>query len=74
MDGNRRLPTTYYGEIMKDEEFIGKLKSPNRDKQTKSKKGKFWCWGCDCCLIWSNQRCPVCGKRDLSKHQKKGWQ
>ena len=43
----------------------------NRHKKQQPKKGKFWCWNCDHCLIFKGQKCPVCGKKDISKRFKK---
>jgi rubrerythrin len=42
----------------------------NRIHKTLPKKGKYWCYGCDAYLIRKGQKCPICGVRDKSKHQK----
>lgn len=46
------------------------MPGPNRDKYTKPKLGRFWCWGCDRYLLAIGQKCPVCGTRDKTKRRK----
>ena len=43
----------------------------NRDKRLKPKKGKAWCFGCDCALVGDGQKCPNCGKRHGVRRFKK---
>ena len=43
----------------------------NRQKNQRPKKGRFWCWNCDHCLISKGQKCPICCKKDISKKFKK---
>jgi len=42
-----------------------------RNKTRQAKLGKFWCWGCDGCLVWEGQKCPRCGFKDWRKRAKK---
>ena len=39
----------------------------NRIKKTAPKLGKFWCHSCDGCFITKGEKCPNCGRKDLSK-------
>ncbi len=43
----------------------------NRIKKTAPKLGKYWCSGCDRIIIEKGQKCPICGFKDKTKHQKK---
>jgi hypothetical protein len=43
----------------------------NRDIAKKSKKVKFWCWGCDGCLVSPGIKCPVCHTRIYPRRFKK---
>ena len=43
----------------------------NREKKLQPKQGKFWCWGCDRCLVVEWSKCPVCGFRNGKRRNKK---
>ena len=64
---------------MKNTQFIELLNSigearvihkNNRLNKTKPKHGLHWCKSCDRNIVNSGGKCPVCGKKDKSKHQK----
>lgn len=49
----------------------GEYQPTNREKVRKPKRGKFWCYGCDMCLVGEREKCPVCGTRNNRKRDKK---
>ena len=42
----------------------------NRRKKTIPKLGRGWCMGCDRAYINDGEKCPVCGFKEESHHQK----
>lgn len=42
----------------------------NRERAQKSDKKKWWCSGCDRCLVGKYGKCPVCGYTEYPKKQK----
>ena len=44
---------------------------PNRIKKTLPKLGRYWCFGCDAFRVSTGSKCKVCGKKDISKHQRR---
>lgn len=59
-----------FRELLESVKQAGDLMRQNRIKKTSPKPGKYWCYGCDRAMVSKGQKCPVCGKRDLSKRQK----
>ncbi len=43
----------------------------NRDRVRQPKRGKGYCFGCDAALVGSGEKCPVCGRRNGTKRNKK---
>ena len=35
------------------------------------KPGRMFCWGCDSCLIYPGNTCPICGIKDSTNRDKK---
>lgn len=42
----------------------------NREKKQRAKKSKFWCSGCDRCLVGQWGKCPVCGRIERKDKKK----
>lgn len=47
-----------------------RYKPTNREKRRKSKRGIFWCGGCDMQLVGEWKKCPNCGTRNGIKRGK----
>lgn len=45
-------------------------KLSNREKSQRAKRGKFWCDGCDACLVGQWGKCPNCGHKHNPKKRK----
>ena len=58
------------GDINVDGCSRGEEMKVNRIKKTAPKKGRYWCYGCDRAKVRKGEKCPICGQRDISKHQK----
>jgi hypothetical protein len=37
----------------------------------KPRKSGGWCSGCDACMVFDGQKCPVCGNRQVPSRNKK---
>ena len=48
-----------------------KFKPTNREKSRQPHSHGFWCWGCDACIVFAGQKCPVCGKKNDKQREKK---
>jgi hypothetical protein len=47
------------------------MKKINRQNAKKPRQGKFWCLGCDRCLVYEWSKCKLCGTRNNLKRLKK---
>lgn len=43
----------------------------NRSMKRKPRKHSGWCGGCDACMVYDGQKCPVCGNRQVPSRNKK---
>jgi len=43
----------------------------NRSMKRKPRKHSGWCSGCDGCMVFDGQKCPVCGNRQVPSRNKK---
>jgi len=43
----------------------------NRSMKRKPRGHSGWCYGCDRCMVFDGQKCPVCGRRQVPSRNKK---
>lgn len=53
------------------EQFDKPTRKMNRYNSKRYKKGLFWCWKCDGCIVGHGQKCSYCGALKSKKCLKK---
>ncbi len=67
--GQDSIPCSSISVVIMNKER--KIWDTNRTVSRRAKRTKYWCWGCDRCLVAPGQKCPECGHRPEQKRDKK---